>query len=143
MNFVTLKFRTTWRRVVHPKYETFHMMAIYGLATLTGILGTFYPPETVQSVLGPQWMTATTVLLAFGGALGLIGAPFGDRWAERPGVLFIVGASVLYIVTIFENLLFTESNRFLQLGTMLMLFLFLSKRFWKIRNGRVDPLSVR
>lgn len=143
MSYLSVQFRAVWHRLVHPKHETVHMFVIYCIAFITGAVSTIYPPQVAEIVLGQTWMLVCTVTIGIGGLMGMFGAPFGDRWAERPAILFIAGAILMYFFTIMEFQIYSDNSLIIHLGVVLLTFLFLSKRFWTIRNGRVDPLSTR
>lgn len=104
-----------WARIHEPRAVSIGYFAIYLAGFGAGLYATFVPPSSIQGEVGAGAMSALTVLLMTGCAIGAVAALPGIYWLERTAVLSIALAMLLYLaVVLVLQVQEPQGNRLLQ-----------------------------
>jgi hypothetical protein len=111
---VVRALRRVWQKVNEPRVISVAYFAMYASGIVAGVYATISPPSSIEGQIGSNAMTALTVLLTFGCALGTIAALPGIYWLERSAVLSIALAAFIYLAILATLQLQQPGNRLLQ-----------------------------
>ncbi|MGW9541981.1 hypothetical protein ACWHA6_36460 [Streptomyces anthocyanicus] len=106
--------RRAWARVSEPRVISVVYFLMYAAGVAAGVYATISPPSSIEGQIGSNAMTALTVLLTFGCALGAVAALPGIYWLERTAVLSIALAAFIYLTILATLQVQQPGNRMLQ-----------------------------
>ena len=83
--------RRIWDMIAEPKTVTMLMAGLYTSALVLGVY-TLMDPSHSRVIM--------SILLITGGALGMVSAPIGQWWIERAGLIGVVTAWAMHLLTV-------------------------------------------
>ena len=83
--------RRIWDMIAEPKTVTILMTALYASVLVLGVY-TLVEPSHSRVIM--------SILLITGGALGMVSAPVGQWWIERAGLIGVVTAWSMHVLTV-------------------------------------------
>lgn len=132
--------RALWLRVNEPRAVSVAYFFIYATGTAAGLHATFVPPSSIQGEIGAGSMTALTVLLTVGCAIGSYAALPGIYWLERTAVTSIALAMSLYLgIVLVLQVQQPEGNRLLQAWVVFAVLVMQAVRWVRIRARPYRP----
>ena len=83
--------RRIWDMIAEPKTVTVLMTALYASVLVLGVY-TLIDPSHSRVIM--------SILLITGGVLGMVAAPVGQWWIERAGLIGVVTAWAMHLLTV-------------------------------------------
>lgn len=141
MSRVTRSLRALWLRVNEPRSVSVIYFLMYAIGVPAGLYATINPPNSLEGQIGSTAMTALTVLLTFGCALGAIAALPGIYWLERSAVTSIALAAVIYLVIVATLHVSQPGNRLLQAWFVAFVLGMQAVRWVRVRERPYRPAA--
>lgn len=130
-----------WELLREPRAITALMFLMYIVIFCIGWTAFSTPPSSIQAELGwvtPLWASS----LILGGALGTVSTPRGVWWIERLAIIAAGTGVVIYLMTVLQLHLVSETgNRLPQAGFIFLALISLGNRWFRIRYASLDPTS--
>lgn len=139
---VVRALRRVWQKINEPRVISVAYFVMYALGACAGVYATISPPSSIEGQIGSTAMTALTVLLAFGCALGTIAALPGIYWLERSAVTSISLAATIYLVILMTLHAQQPGNRLLQAWFVLFVLGMQLVRWVRVRERPYRPVDA-
>lgn len=125
-------------KIRDPRETRVFYLLVYGLVAIAGAAAIISPPESIAGELGYKLTVVWGLFLLFGGIAGLIAVNPGYWWLERAACLAAAVGTGMY-ATVVASMLMHPGNRVPQNAMILIVFLLLAFRFWRIRGFDLEP----
>lgn len=136
---MTAVLLAAWRRVREPRVIALCYFVAYLLLAGGGASALTNPPTSIEGAVGDTAMTTLALLLAGGGALGVVAVLPGWYWLERLAVIAVALASGIYAAVITTLHVTQPGNRLLQLSLVIFVGILQAVRWHRIRERPYDP----
>lgn len=133
--------RALWARVHEPKAVSILYFVMYTLGVGAGLYATVNPPASIEGQIGSTAMTALSVLLTFGCALGSLAALPGVYWLERSAVASVALAATIYLGIVLTLHTQQGGNRLLQAWFVAFVLGMQAVRWVRVRERPYRPES--
>lgn len=132
--------RTLWGKVREPRSVSVAHFIIYVAGAAAGVYATIVPPTSIEGEIGTLAMSALSLLLTFGCAIGAIAALPGIYWLERTAVTSIALAMALYLaIVVTLHAQNPDGNRLLQAWPIFAVLVMQWNRWVRIRRRPYRP----